>query len=79
MNEITIKILGDEVHITGSASLKDMTNMGKSFVRCMIELTQEATGASYGEAYDAVLSAISQQSATSRETNPTKLGTYIKE
>ena len=65
MSKITINISGDEVQITGSASLKEITQMGKAFVRCMIEVTQKATGASYKEAYDAVL--IRQQSATIEE------------
>lgn len=70
MSKITINISGDEVQITGSASLKEITQMGKAFVRCMIEVTQE---------YDAVLSTIRQQSATSRETNLMELGIYIEE
>ena len=79
MSKITIKISGDKTQISGSASLKDMTAMGKAFVCCMIELTQEATGALYGEACDAVLSAIRPQPVISRETNPTELGIYIEE
>lgn len=70
MRKITINILGDKTQITGSASLKDMAEMGTAFVRCMIELTQETTGMSYGEACDAVLSTIRPQPVISRETNP---------
>lgn len=79
MSKITINISGDNVQITGSASLKDMTTMGIAFVRCMIAATQKATGASYKEAYDAVLSTIRQQPVISRETNLTELGIYIEE
>lgn len=79
MSKITINTSGDKIHITGSASLKDMTKMGTAFVRCMIEFTQETTEASYEEACDAVLSAIRPQPVISRETNPTELGIYIEE
>lgn len=68
MSKITINTSGDKIHITGSASLKDMTAMGKAFVCCMIEVTQETTGASYKEACDTVLSTIRPQPVISRET-----------
>jgi hypothetical protein len=79
MSKITINISGDKTQITGSASLKDMTAMGTAFVRCMIEVTQETTGASYKEACDTVLSTIRPQPVISRETNPTESGIYIEE